>query len=201
VVFQRKPHAAQVRRAARQGRGEELWQRDDREVAYDSNIYYDYYFVRNPKMSCFAKGTAVWTLSGAVKIEGIKAGDRVLSQHPETGELTYKGVLATTLRPPSEMLTIRAGKSSVTATLGHPFFVVGHGWRMAKQLKEGDKIATLGGTLPIREIKPAESAEAHNLVAADFGTYFVGDERLFVHDNSPIQPARLDLPGLLASAR
>jgi hypothetical protein len=148
--------------------------------------------------SCFAKGTPVWTLSGAKPIEQIKVGDRVLAQHPETGELTYKGVLMTTLRPPSKMLTIRTGRSAITTTLGHPFFVVGKGWRMAKELQEADWICAFGQTLPIDAIEKAEPAEAHNLMVADFGTYFVGKDRILVHDNSPIPPTRLEMPGLLA---
>jgi hypothetical protein len=155
----------------------------------------------SPPPSCFGKGTLVWTLSGAKPVEEIKIGDRVLAQHPETGELAYKGVLMTTTRPPSEMLTIRAGKTAVTTTLGHPFFVVGKGWRMAKQLKEDDWIAGEGRTLRIRRIEKAEPVEAYNLVVADFGTYFVGEDRIYVHDNSPLPPTRLDMPGLLAAAR
>jgi hypothetical protein len=149
-------------------------------------------------MSCFLKGTPVWTLSGPKPIEELKIGDRVLAQHTETGELTYKGVVVTTLRPKSEMLTIRVGKSAITTTLGHPFFVVGKGWRMAKQLTEADWICALGQTLPIDAIEKAEAAEAHNLMVADFGTYFVGKDRVLVHDNSPIPPTRLEMPGLLA---
>jgi hypothetical protein len=150
------------------------------------------------RMSCFAKGTPVWTLSGPRAIEQLKVGDRVLAQHPETGELTYKGVQVTTLRPPSAMLTIRAGKSAITTTLGHPFFVVGKGWRMAKELTDADWICAQGQTLPIDTIEKAEAAEAHNLMVADFGTYFVGKDRILVHDNSPIPPVRLEMPGLLA---
>jgi hypothetical protein len=149
-------------------------------------------------MSCFLKGTPVWTLSGPKPSEQLKVGDRVLAQNPETGELTYKGVLMTTLRPPSEMLTVRAGKSTITATLGHPFFVVGKGWRMAKELTEADWICAQGQTLPIDSIEQAKPAEAHNLMVADFGTYFVGKDRILVHDNSPIPPTRLEMPGLLA---
>jgi hypothetical protein len=148
--------------------------------------------------SCFVKGTPVWTLSGPKPVEQVKVGDRVLAQHPETGELTYKGVLVTTLRPPSEMLAIRAGKGEITTTLGHPFFVVGKGWRMAKELTESDWICAFGQTLPIDTIEKAEPAQAYNLMVADFGTYFVGKDRILVHDNSPIPPVRLEMPGLLA---
>jgi hypothetical protein len=168
---------------------------------YGWNAYDDYrrsYQESVRPMSCFAKGTTVWTLSGPKPIEQIKVGDRVMAQHPETGELTYKGVLMTTLRPPSAMLTIRAGKSEITTTLGHPFFVVGKGWRMAKELTDADWICAQGQTLPIDTIEKAEPAEAHNLMVADFGTYFVGKDRILVHDNSPIPPVRLEMPGLLA---
>jgi hypothetical protein len=165
---------------------------------YGWNAYDNHQITYTPSMSCFVKGTPVWTLSGPKPIEQIKIGDRVLAQHPETGELSYKGVLMTTLRPASEMLTIRVGKSTITTTLGHPFFVVGKGWRMAKQLTEADWIYAQGQTVPIDSIAKAEPAEAHNLVVADFGTYFVGKDRILVHDNSPIPPVRLEMPGLLA---
>ena len=165
---------------------------------YGLQTYDDFRVRYDAPMSCFAKGTPVWTLTGPKPIEQVKVGDRVLSQNPETGELAYKGVLATTLRPQSTMLTIRSGKTAIATTLGHPFFVVGKGWRMAKELRDDDWICAQGRTVPIDAIETAEPVEAHNLVVADFGTYFVGKDRLLVHDNSPIRPARLEMPGLLA---
>jgi hypothetical protein len=69
---------------------------------------------------------------------------------------------------------------------------------MAKQLKVDDLICAEGKTLQVRQIDAAKPVEAHNLMVADFGTYFVGADRVLVHDNSPIQPTRLDMPGLLA---
>jgi hypothetical protein len=167
---------------------------------YGMQTYDDYRVRYSPPMSCFAKGTPVWTLSGARPIEQVKAGDRVLSQNPETGELAYKGVLAVTVRPPSTMLCIRSGKSAIATTLGHPFFVVGKGWRMAKELRDDDWISTQGNIAPVDAIESAEPVEAHNLVVADFGTYFVGKDRLLVHDNSPLKPVKLEMPGLLASS-
>src|SRR4029079_1739851 len=87
-------------------------------------------------VSCFVKGTPVWTLSGPKPIEELKVGDRVLSQNPDTRQLDYKAVFGTSIRPPSEMLTIRTGETALTTTLGHPFFVVGKGWRMATHLED-----------------------------------------------------------------
>jgi hypothetical protein len=166
---------------------------------YGWQTYDDYRVRYDAPMSCFAAGTSVWTLSGPKPIEQVTVGDRVLSQNPETGELAYKGVLATTLRPASTMLSIRSGKSAIATTLGHPFFVVGKGWRMAKELRDDDWICAQGRIVPIDAIENAEPVEAYNLVVADFGTYFVGKDRWLVHDNSPISPVRLEMPGLLAT--
>ncbi len=155
---------------------------------------YAYGFV--PK-SCFAEGTPVWTLSGPLPIEQVHAGDRVLGQDPETGELAYQPVLKTTIRPPSPMLRINIGTHSLTTTVGHPFWVVGHGWRMAKFLKVGDRVHGVNGSALIDVIEEAKPDEAYNLVVADFGTYFAGTEPVLVHDNTYREPTTALVPGLL----
>ena len=58
-------------------------------------------------------------------------------QDPNTGELAYKPVLAVTFRPPTRRLVISVGAEKITTTLGHPFWVEGDGWKMAKELKVG----------------------------------------------------------------
>ena len=161
-----------------------------------------YTHFRNPDtarrpMSCFLAGTPVRTEMGTVPIESIRPGDRVLAQDQDTGELTYKVVLTTTLRPPAKMLRIQAGGESIATTLGHPFWVSGHGWRMAKQLKAGDLLHGLGGAAPIESIADAGEDQAHNLVVDDFNTYFVGQAGLLVHDNEFRKPTRAIVPGLL----
>ena len=59
---------------------------------------------------CFVAGTPVWTASGMRPIERIEPGDLVLTQDPESGELTYHPVLATTVRPAERLLKIRTGE-------------------------------------------------------------------------------------------
>ena len=93
--------------------------------------------------SCFAAGTPVWSLTGPKPIETIDPGDRVLSQDPDSGELAYKPVLGVTFRPPSRRLVIGVGGEKITTTLGHPFWVAGEGWRMAKELKTGARLQGL----------------------------------------------------------
>jgi hypothetical protein len=49
-------------------------------------------------------------------------------------------------------------------------------------------------------VRAALQAEinAHNLVVADFNTYFVGQAKILVHDNQPRSPTRAVVPGYVA---
>jgi hypothetical protein len=168
------------------------------------NSYYASQFVHTHRessgtlyLSCFLAGTPVRTERGAVPIESIQPGDRVLAQDQDTGELTYKVVLKTTLRPPAKMLRVSTGGDQVVTTLGHPFWVSGHGWKMAKELKAGDLLHTLGGAVKIESVRPADEERAHNLVVDDFNTYFVGQAGSLVHDNEFRKPTQATVPGLV----
>ncbi len=149
------------------------------------------------RCECFVAGTPVRTVRGPVPIESIRIGDRVLSQDPETGEIAFKLVAATTLRPTTAMLEISAGDTHVRSTLGHPFWVEGHGWRMAKSLKVGDSLHGLNGPVQVTAVQPAPDAEAYNLVVVDFNTYFVSDAAILAHDNADREPSLALTPGLL----
>jgi hypothetical protein len=135
--------------------------------------------------------------TGRGPIETIRPGDRVLSQNQDTGELAYKVVLTKTLRPPTEMVRIQVKDENVVTTLGHPFWVVGHGWKMAKELKEGDLLHRLDGATRITAMTSAPEAAAHNLVVDEFNTYFVGETGLLVHDNEFRKPTRSTVPGMV----
>lgn len=149
-----------------------------------------------PQPSCFVRGTRVWTKMGLIPIETVELGDFVLSQDVNTGELTYKPVLAKTVRPPSKMLTITLDGDVITTTLGHPFWVAGTGWRMAKELGDDARLHGINGANRVRSISSAADAEAYNLVVADYSTYFVGDSGVLVHDNTPRQPSQAIVPGV-----
>lgn len=153
---------------------------------------------RTLSMSCFLRGTQVWTDTGAVSIENVRAGDRVLSQSQETGELSYKLVLDTTIRPPSPSLRLGIGSEEIVTTLGHPMWVVGKGWRMAKELEPADFLHGVHGCVPIDYIQPGPEAEAYNLVVADFHNYFVGKQRVLVHDNQMRKATDATLPGFVS---
>ncbi|MGE0378218.1 MAG: polymorphic toxin-type HINT domain-containing protein, partial [Planctomycetaceae bacterium] len=147
--------------------------------------------------SCLVAGTPVWTERGLTPVEQVQVGDRVLAQELTSGELAYKPVLATTVRPPVGTFNIAADGITVRATGGHPFWVNGEGWRFARDLKPGMCFHGADGSREIKSVEPAEESEAFNLVVADFHTYFIGDGQILSHDNTPRSPTNALVPGLL----
>jgi hypothetical protein len=147
-------------------------------------------------MSCFVRGTKVHAQTGIRPIETIQAGDLVLAQDIDTGELAYKPVLLATVRPPCPLLRLTIGGEAITTTRGHPFWVTSNGWRMAKELQRGDRVHALDGSFAVESIESLSPELAYNLVVGDFSTYFVGERGVLVHDNTFRRPTISLLPGL-----
>ncbi len=148
-------------------------------------------------VSCFPAGTPVETSTGALPIEQIKAGDCVLAQDPDSGELAYKPVMAVTLRPPSPLIEVHTAKETIRAMRGHPFWVSGIGWQMAKELQPGQWLHTTAGPVQIESVDQRGETECHNLIVADFHSYFVGQEQILVHDNNLRDVTTATVPGLV----
>ncbi len=163
--------------------------------------YYAYRYVPTPPGSeCFPAGTLVWTELGLVAIEQIEVGDRVLSQDPTTGQLSYKPVAGVTRRAEAPMQHVQVGETRFKLTTGHPVWVNGRGWRMAKFLRLGDQIHTMQGAQTVNGLNVASPDTAFNLIVADFATYFVTDQGILVHDNNERSPTRVESPGLQLAA-
>ena len=148
------------------------------------------------RKDCLAAGTLVWTSRGTVPIEQMHVGDMVLSQNEQTGQLDYKVVLRTTVRPEEQLVRIHTAQESFQVSGGHPFWVVGSGWVKARSLKSGMTLHTLRGTTQISRLSPGATEKTYNLIVADFNTYFIGKSRTFTHDNTPRTPNALLVPGL-----
>jgi hypothetical protein len=146
--------------------------------------------------SCFKAGTPVWTETGMVPIERIQIGDRVLAQNVETGELAYKPVLDKTLRDPTELLRIAVGDEELQCTGGHRFWVAGEGWTKARELTHEDLVHTATATIRIDTVATADTDETHNLVVADFHSYFVGRQAFLVQDLPLPRSTNCVVPGL-----
>lgn len=149
-------------------------------------------------LDCLTRGTPVWTESGSMPIEKIQVGDRVLSQDPETGELTYKPVLRTTVRPVGAIIEISLGKEEVIrCSGGHPLWVSGTGWVKAREIQPGMQMHAVGGSASVTAVEKRGLEETYNLVVADFNTYFVGQARVLSHDNTVRRPTAMIVPGLV----
>ncbi|MEX2185594.1 MAG: polymorphic toxin-type HINT domain-containing protein [Pirellulales bacterium] len=145
---------------------------------------------------CFVAGTLVMTKTGPKPIDTIRIGDMVLAQDVETGELAFKAVIGRAVRPAAPVLAIGLGSETIRVTRGHPFWVAGENWQMAKFLRQGDRLQTAAGPSPISAIDEAAAEATYNLIVADWHNYFVGDRRVLVHDNAPQQPTVMRLPGM-----
>ena len=80
-------------------------------------------------------------------------GDLVLAQDVDTGELAYKPVLGRTVRPPGPLLRFTIGRESLVSTAGHPFWVAGTGWRMAKELEGGAMLHGVTGSTRVEAVR------------------------------------------------
>ncbi|HET6881443.1 MAG TPA: polymorphic toxin-type HINT domain-containing protein [Pirellulales bacterium] len=147
--------------------------------------------------SCLVAGTPVWTDRGSVAIEQVCVGDRVLAQDAGSGELAYKPVLHTTVRPKAPLLHISVAGETIVASGGHPFWISGQGWVNARELQPEMSIHTVTGAVPIEKIATDDNAQqpVYNLIVEDFHNYLAGTAHLLLHDTSPRQPAPGPVPG------
>jgi hypothetical protein len=138
--------------------------------------------------ACFAAGTLVQTIDGQRPIESLRVGDRVLSQGTATGQLAFQPVTAAHRNPTAAMLRISIGGESIVATGIHRFWKAGKGWTMARELKAGDRLRMVGGTVAIESIEADKNQPVYNLDVAENRDFFVGRQGLLVHDFSFVQP-------------
>jgi len=147
--------------------------------------------------SCLIAGTPVWTDRGPVAVDKMQVGDRVLARDPASGELAYKPVLRTTVRPRSALIHVSLDDETIVASGGHPFWVAGKGWVNARHLEPDMRIYTISGTTPVKGIRVEEEGgqPVYNLIVEDFHNYFAGNSHLLLHDITPREPAPGPVPG------
>lgn len=147
---------------------------------------------------CLAAGTPVWTERGQVAIDQMRAGDLVLARDVDSGELAYKPVLRTTIRPAGLLIRVEAGNETFETSGGHLFWVSGEGWVKSRKLKPGMVLHTADGPARVTNVTSGPHAPTYNLVVADFNTYFVGNQKVLSHDNTVRRITRSIVPGLAA---
>jgi len=145
---------------------------------------------------CLAAGTLVTTLDGLRAVDKLQMGDLVLSQDPETGELAYKAVVETTVRPSGQTIRVHFDGQSIETSGGHLFWISGRGWVKTRDLVVGMQLHTPQGTIQIERLEDATIQETYNLVVDEFHTFFVGAKRILNHDNTVSSPTNSLVPGL-----
>ncbi|WP_229207195.1 MULTISPECIES: polymorphic toxin-type HINT domain-containing protein [unclassified Duganella] len=149
--------------------------------------------------TCFVAGTLVAVDGGFKAIEDVRIGDLVLSKSEETGEITYKPVtdLILTRNKGVFDLTIRTPEGGVevlSVTDNHPFWVLNKGsfisgleeagWVESGNLKPGMRVQTGAGDGLLVEslVSTGQSPDTYNLTVSEFHSYFVGKNRIWVHN-------------------
>ncbi len=129
------------------------------------------------------------TLDGLRPIETLRVGDQVLTQDPKSGELKYQAVVEVYHNPPNATFRVTLdGGESIVATGIHRLWKAGKGWTMARELKPGDVLRTLGGLAVVKSVDADRTQLVYNLRVAEGESYFVGTSAVLAHDNSTINP-------------
>ena len=114
------------------------------------------------------------TLAGSQPIESLKLGDQVLTQSIKTGALAYKPILGVHHNPPSKTFEMKLGDETIVSSHFHRFWKAGSGWAMARDLKVGDSVRTLNGTVKVTAIEDGRVVPVFNLDVAEDADFFVG---------------------------
>ena len=139
------------------------------------------------KPSCFVAGTLVMAVAGMVAIEKIKSGDKVISTDPETMETSPKTVLETYIREVTTLVHLTVNGEEIVTTVDHPFYVKNQGFIKAGELIVGDELLDVNGNVLLVENFDVELTDepvkVYNFKVEDFHTYFVGNCKIWVHNN------------------
>ena len=145
-------------------------------------------------LTCFVAGTMVLTATGLVAIENIRVGDKVISTDPETFETAEKTVLETYIREDSKLIHLVINGEEIITTENHPFYVNNRGFVNAGALTLRDKLLdTHGSHLSIEKSNielTKKPTVVYNFQVEDFHTYYVGMNRIWVHNECNLPTKR-----------
>ena len=137
-------------------------------------------------IGCFTAGTKIHTKDGFKAIENIKAGDYVWSENPETHEKALKKVKKIFVREKDSVVRLSINGEAIETTNEHPFYVEGHGWTSAYDLKVGDKVrledGTTGTVEKAKHVALDTPVTVYNFEVEDFHTYYVSEQKVLVHN-------------------
>jgi hypothetical protein len=140
-------------------------------------------------LPCFAAGTLVHTVNGAVPIEQLTCGDIVFSYDLAQRALVHSRIDAVLVSKTARFYEITAGGATIHATGRHPFWVDNESdWIVAGNLKPGMLLHRMdGGAVKVESVAAGQdlAAETYNLSIERTHNYFVGDGVL-VHNQDVV---------------
>jgi hypothetical protein len=146
---------------------------------------------------CFVAGTPVLLGDGTfAPIEQVRVNDIVIARNEQSGITTPRRVLRSWSHRnhPTLVLQLTSG-AIIETTKEHRFAVPGRGFIAAANLSIGDLVMTHAGQAA--EIAALETQEGrftvYNLTVETDHTYFVGDSRLWVHNDKDEHVSEDDL--------
>ena len=97
---------------------------------------------------------------------------------------------------------LHVGGQVIRTTAEHPFYESRKGWMACHDMAVGDLVLYEDGQWAAVEdlLDTGVWETVYNLRIADFHTYFVGEQRLLVHDNNVPQQVKVLTPGLVQIA-
>ncbi len=136
--------------------------------------------------ACFTADTKIKTKDGSKNISDIKVGDEVYSENPETGETGYQKVKEVFVTKTNTILTIKTQNETIETTKPHPFYVIGKGFVVAKDLQVGDHLKMANGeeafieSLTLKHYK--DPVTVYNFEVENWHTYHVSASEVLVHN-------------------
>lgn len=143
------------------------------------------------------------TQDGLRPIEQISLGDWVWAYDETTGVNSLKEVVRTFARDTDWVVILEIGNEVVQATLEHPFWQDGIGWRRAGELTAGDRIQSISGvpaTVTHAEHRLAPQT-VFNIEVTDAHTYFVSPTKLLVHNACKVYAVKTPLTSTVGDLR
>jgi hypothetical protein len=147
---------------------------------------------------CFVEGTEVLMADGTHKsIERIAVNDLVLSRHEKTGVVAGRRVSRVFVHDVASVLNLTLASGETIGTTEAHRFALGIGnFSPAKSIGVGARMCTEASTTEVlrRELVPGR-VRVHNFTVEEFNTYFVGHDRVWVHNlkkGDPSEPSEGD---------
>jgi hypothetical protein len=132
--------------------------------------------------TCLGAGTQVNTPDGPRLIESLRPGDRVLA----ADGIAVNHVAAVARNSSSPTLRLVFANEILVTTSGHPFALPRGGWTRAGDLRPGDEVRAVGGSLLVEHVQQGPEAAVYNLLVSGGHEFLVGESQIVVHDGSLI---------------